>query len=353
MRAPLLAALLLVACSPAPAPMGPTDAELREKIAADMHEALLAEIRALKAAVQDLKVHAPVRSNALGWERPADDAALATLKTDWAKARTAYEHIEGAIAPLFPELDRAIDERYDGFLEGLAGAGDPAPFDGEGVIGMHAVERIVWADSIPPGVTRVESTLAGYRAAAFPQSEVEARDFKEKLLTRLVADVQKLESQWSPAKIDLSGAFQGLQQLTAEQREKVNNASNNLEESRYSQATLRDLRDNLAGTRAIYALFAPWLKTKSQGDLKRGEELDAHIVAGFDALDAAYAEVPGDAIPPPPATWSAETPKAEDLDTPFGRLYTKVRDATDSTKADSLVSQLAEAGVLMGFPKGM
>lgn len=46
-----------------------------------------------------------------------DAAAIDGMKESWAKARTAYEHIEGAIAPLFPDIDAAIDERYDGFLE--------------------------------------------------------------------------------------------------------------------------------------------------------------------------------------------------------------------------------------------
>jgi len=343
----LLLALLAAACGPK-APMGPTDAEQREKIASSMHAALLEEIRALKTAAQDLKGHAPVRAG-YGWELPADADAIAAMKADWARARTAYEHIEGAIAPLFPELDAALDERYDGFLEGLNGMGDPDAFDGEGVIGMHAVERILWSDSIPPGVTRVESTLPGYRPAAWPQTEAEARDFKEKLVTQLIADVQKLETQWSPTQIDLAGAFQGLKDLMVEQREKVNNASNDLEESRYSQATMRDLRDNLDGTRTIYAIFQPWLKTKTIGD-RTGTDIDARITAGFATIEAAYAEVLGDAIPAPPAMWSAEMPKAEHLDTPFGRLYTKVREATDASTPGSVVAEMGEAGVLMGFP---
>ncbi|MBL8950186.1 MAG: EfeM/EfeO family lipoprotein [Myxococcaceae bacterium] len=337
---------LVAACGSPKPPEGPTDAEQREKITTGMHQALLTEIQVLKGAAQDLKAHAPVRSGAAGWELPADAAAIAQLKLDWAKARTAYEHIEGAIAPLFPEIDLAIDGRYDDHLEGLNGLGDPNPFDGQGVIGMHGIERILWADSIPPGVTRVESTLPGYAAAAFPTTEAEARDFKEKLVTQLVSDVQKLETQWSPAKIDLAGAFQGLEALMVEQREKVNNASNNLEESRYSQATMRDLRDNLAGTRTIYRLFQPWLKTK-------GSDVDARIEAGFDALDAAYDEVQGDSIPAPPDQWSAEMPRAEHLGTPFGKLYTKVRAATDATVPGSLATELAAAGVLMGFPSGM
>lgn len=339
----LLLTIPLLACGPG----GPTDAEQQEKLVEGMHAQLLQEIRALKAAAQELKGRAPVAAGR-GWDPAIDAAAIDGMKESWAKARTAYEHIEGAIAPLFPDIDAAIDERYDGFLEGLGPSGDQNLFDGVGVTGMHGVERILWSDSIPPGVTQLESTLAGYKAAAFPSTEAEARDFKEQLATQLIADVQKLETQWSPARIDLAGAYQGLVDLMREQREKVNNAANNLEESRYAQCTMRDLRDNLDGTKTIYALFQPWLKTKKTPALV-GEEVDLRISMGFADVSSAYAEVSGDAIPAPPASWSAESPSAADLETPFGKLYTKVRAATDPAQAGSVVRQLADAGALLGF----
>jgi iron uptake system component EfeO len=340
-----LAFIALAACG-----SGLTDAEQQKKIADGMHASLLADIRALKAAAQELKATAPVTPGR-GWDPGADAQAITAMKARWYEARTAYEHIEGAIAPLFPDVDAAIDERYDGFLEGLGATGDQNLFDGAGVTGMHAVERILWSDSIPAGVTRVESTLPGYRAAAFPATEKEAKDFRDQLVTQLIADVQNLEEQWSPAKIDLAGAFQGLEDLMSEQREKVNNASNNLEESRYSQRTMRDLRDNLDGTRTIYALFQPWLKTKNGAH--QGAEVDQAITAGFDALATAYGEVTGEAIPPPPSTWSAEAPSITDLQTPFGKLWSKVRDATDPGKDGSVVDQMSDAGALMGFPASL
>jgi iron uptake system component EfeO len=327
----LLLVCLLVACGG-----GGGDGEAQQKIVDDMHATLLAEIRALKAACVELKARAPAKV----WMRSDIDA----MKQSWGKARTAYERIEGAVAPLFPDIDAAIDERYDGFLEGLGPTGDQNLFDGTGVTGMHAVERILWSDSIPPGVVQIESALAGYKAAAFPANDAEAVAFRDQLATQLVADVQLLEDQWGPAKIDLAGAYQGLVDLMREQREKVNNAADNLEESRYAQVTMRDLRDNLAGTKTIYALFQPWLKSKTGGS-----ELDGRISSGFDAVAAAYAGVSSDAIPAPPSTWSAEMPSAADLQTPFGQLYTKVRAATDPTAEASVVKQLQDAGKVMGF----
>ncbi|MBK7857470.1 MAG: EfeM/EfeO family lipoprotein [Archangiaceae bacterium] len=343
--APITAALvLLAACGQ------PDDTAQKEKIVEGMHSSLLAEIKKLKVAAEAMKTAAPV-TQGRGWDATTDAAAISDLKARWYEARTAYEHIEGAVAPLFGEIDGAIDERYDGFLEGLGATGDQNLFDGEGVTGMHGIERILWSDTTPASVKQKEATLPGNKPAAFPSTEAEAADFKNKLCAQLVTDIGTLEEQWTPAKIDLPGAYQGLKDLMNEQREKVNNASNNLEESRYSQRTMRDLRDNLDGTKAIYALFQPWIitKPKAAGEEHSGKELDDLISQGFDQVAAAYAEVSGDAIPAPPATWSAEAPSAADLQTPFGKLYLKIRDATDPASETSVVHGMDHAGELM-FP---
>jgi iron uptake system component EfeO len=64
---------------------------------------------------------------------------LAAMKTAWRKTRVAYEHIEGALAPIFPDVDFAIDARYDDYLSELGPTADADPFDGEGVTGMHGI----------------------------------------------------------------------------------------------------------------------------------------------------------------------------------------------------------------------
>ena len=127
---------------------------------------------------------------------------------------------------------------------------------------------------------------------------------------------------------------------------KVTKASTGEEESRYAQRTMNDLRDNLAGTKKVYAIFQPWIVSKPSG----GADLDRDIKAGLAAFDASYALVSGDAIPEPPATWSAEAPSAADLQTPFGKLYTAISKQSDATKSDSVVARLDAAGVLLGFP---
>src|SRR5262249_57929691 len=128
------------------------------------------------------------------------------------------------IAPLFPDLDSSLDARYDDFLTQLGPAGDPNLFDDQGVTGLHAIERILYADTTPAHVVDGEKALSGYVAAAPPANAQEADAFKNKLCAKLIADAELLESQWSPQKIDIGGAFQGLVSLMNEQREKVTKA---------------------------------------------------------------------------------------------------------------------------------
>lgn len=321
-----------------------TDAEQRAKAVQAMHDALLVDVQALAQAVSDLKDAAPTPAGR-GWDKTLDATAIASMRAAWIRARTAYEHIEGALAPLFPDIDVSIDARYDDFLTNLGAAGDAYLFDDQGVIGMHAVERVLYADVIPARVVTFEMSLQGYVAAAMPATAQEAADFKNKLCAKLVTDTKTLLGQWTPAKIDVAIAYSGLVSLVEEQREKVVKASTSEEESRYSQRTMTDLRDNLAGTKTAYAVFQPWLLSKTNG----GADLDRDILAGLGQLDAAYTKVQGEAIPAPPATWSAESPSAADLMTPFGQLYTSITEQVDRAKTASVVSKLDAAGTLLGF----
>jgi iron uptake system component EfeO len=213
------------------------------------------------------------------------------------------------------------------------------------VTGMHAIERILYAPETPAHVIEFEASLQGYTAARFPTSEAEAKEFKTSLCAKLIADAKTLKSQWqSASNYDLGAAFQGLIDLVNEQKEKVNKASSSEEESRYSQRTMADLRDNLTGTRAVYALFQPWILSKDGG-----EQVDADVLAGFDRLDALYHKVQGDFIPTVPATWSSEAPSDADKASDFGQLYLGVRAAVDPNTPGSIVDRLDKAAMLMGL----
>jgi iron uptake system component EfeO len=346
----LLTSLALAGCGGSHPPK--TDADYRREVVSGMHDSLLGGIDELHRAAIELQSAAP-RTTGRGWDAQADAQSIAAMKSAWVNARTAYEHIEGAIAPLFPELDGSLDARYDDFLTQLNGKGDANAFDDQGVTGLHAIERILYVDTTPARVVDFEKTIPGYAPAAFPATAEEASDFKDKLCAKLIADAELLESQWTPQKIDIGGAFQGLIALMNEQREKVSKASTFEEESRYSQRTMADIRANLDGTTAIYALFEPWLATKTtaSGAAKDGPATDAKIRSGLSSLADAYAGVQGDAIPEPPKTWSAEHPAATDMQSPFGKLYGSVQSAVDPSADGSIVSAMNEAAVVLGFPE--
>ncbi len=326
-----------------------------------MRTSFITDLGNLVSYSQALQTAAPTPADR-GWDPTLDATAFTAMKAAWAGCRAAYEHIEGATAPIFPDIDATIDSRYDDFLAALPD-GDDNLFDDLGVTGMHAVERILYSDVTPARVVSYEATLPGYVASAFPGTAQEASDFKTKLVAKQITDAQALQTGWENAKsYDLGAAFQGLVSLMNEQQEKVDKASSNQEESRYSQTTMLDIRNNLAGTERVYALFQPWIQSKSAATLdggaagdggaaQDGKAIDAAIEAGFAKLQALYDSVTGDAIPQPPATWSSVNPTTADQATPFGMLYLGVHQAVDPNQPGSVVAEMNQAAVLLGFPQ--
>ncbi|MFL5345748.1 MAG: imelysin family protein [Hyalangium sp.] len=307
-----------------------------------MKSYIQSNLDSLQEAVVALQKDAPA-PDADGWSATQDAAAVQKMKTDWKKARTAYEHVEGAIAVLFPELDISTDQRYDGFI---ATGPDDDLFDDQGVTGIHAAERILWSDSIPQRVVDFEKGLPYYVAAAFPANENQAREFKEKLLVRLANDVQEMRNQFGPLALDNSSAFRGVIGSMKEQVEKANKAASGEEESRYAQFTLADMRANVDAGVYTYEAFKPWLLS-----LDGGKALDTKIAAGFKRVQDHYATLQGDALPEVPAHWSSQEPSAEDLATPFGQLYQVLSDESEPEHEGSLVSSMEASADLLGIPR--
>jgi iron uptake system component EfeO len=322
------------------------DAAQRSRVEKETKQWLVGRLGEFRAAAEDLRAAAPATSGR-GWDAQADASAIAAMKESWGRARVAYELVEGAVAPLFPESDTATDARYDDFTLTLGAAGDPNPFDAQGIVGVHAIERILWADSIPAATVEFEKGLPGYRPAAFPATEREAGDFKNELCRELVEDIAELEKQLAPVELDIAFAFRGLIDLTNEQMEKVDRASTGREESRYAQSTLRDLRANREGCFAAYEIFQPWLLARG------GSELDKQVLESFERLKVSYDAVPGDAIPRPPLGWSSLEPKPEHAPTPFGRLFHVVKRETDENQENSLSGNLLRVADALGLPKAV
>lgn len=326
MRSLLPLLVLLAACAP-PDQSALTDTK---KFVETNLDGLVTASTALCAA-------APAAS-ANGWN--ASSAAAVTMRSEWKKTRIAYERVEGSIAVLFPEFDESTDQRYDGFLEN---ATDPNLFDDQVVTGVHAIERILFSDQISAQVRTFEEGLGNkYVAAAFPATETESRDFKEKLCAKLVADVTAMRAEYRPLSLDSPSAFRGVIGSMEEQLEKTTFAATGQEESRYARHTLADMRANLEGATATYEAFRPWLQSKGE------TALDAEIVAGLSRVKAAYDATAGDSLPTPPASWSSVSPSEADRQTEFGKLFTLVEDEASST---GLVGSMRKAADALGVPQ--
>jgi iron uptake system component EfeO len=296
-----------------------------------------ADLIELHAAAQALQSAAP---DAAGWAE--GERALDDMRDHWRQARLAYERSEGAIAVLFPDLDAATDERYDAVVTIEP---DDDAFDDLGFVGVHAVERVLWAGQHPPEVVAFEAALPYYSPAQAPADSAEADRLRSALLQRLVDDTGALRDQFAPLALDSSAAFRGVIGSLAEQSEKVALASTGEDESRYAQHTLADMRANLAGSEATYANFRPWLQAEG------GSDLDQEILDGFDALRDVYDGIDGDGVPPVPEGWSPSDPTDAQLDTPYGQLFTAVSAATDPEDPSSLVSAMGTAATLLGIPQ--
>lgn len=301
-------------------------------------EIVAAELSGLADSAAALADGAP-EPDADGWSADRDPDAVADLRASWGDARDSYERVEGAIAVLFPDYDYAIDARYDHFL---AEGADADLFDGEGVTGMHAIERILWADAIPDEVVAFEEGLDGYLPASFPQTIDQSEGYRDALAARLALDTEAMAADFEPLALDNAAAFRGVIGSMAEQYEKVALAATGEDESRYAQRTLADMRANLAGGRALFEAFTPWLEAEG------GSDLNADVIAGFERVSAAYDSISGDALPPIPADWNPDAPSAEQLDTAYGQLFELLSVEADPTVSGSLVERMAASADVIG-----
>ncbi|HKP62390.1 MAG TPA: EfeM/EfeO family lipoprotein [Polyangiales bacterium] len=297
------------------------------------------ELQKLVAASQAMQAAAPTPDDD-GWNSKDDKAAVDKMRAAWSDSRDAYEHIEGSIAVLFSGLDVSTDERYDGFIEGEP---DDDLFDDEGVTGMHAIERILWAGEHPKAVVDFEKALPGYKEAAFPKTKAEATAFKTKLAKKLVDDVKQMHDEFEPFALAPSTAFWGMIGSMNEQLEKVTLAATAEDESRYAQRTLDDMRANLEGAEQVYAAFRTWVIDAT------GKDVDDKVQKGFESIRKAYAAHKGAAIPAPPDGFDPDKPSDADLATPYGKLYELLVGETDIKAKGSLISLMSSAADDMGI----
>lgn len=306
---------------------------LKDQAILDTKAYVTAEVQKLVTASKAIQKAAPAPDED-GWNAKDDAKAVEAMRAAWNDARDAYEHVEGSIAILFGGLDVSTDERYDAFIEEEP---DDNLFDGEGVTGMHAIERILWAGEHPANVVAFEKALPGYEEAAFPKTKQEADEFKTELVQRLVEDTSEMLESFKPKALDAPTAFWGVIGSMNEQLEKVTLASTAEDESRYAQRTLDDMRANLEGGEKVYQAFREWTIEDS------GKETDAKIQAGFKSISKAYSEIDGAAIPAPPEDFDVDNPSEAHLETTYGKLYQLLTTETDVENDDALIRVMRDA----------
>ena len=127
-----------------------------------------------------------------GWDPAKDSGAqIDAMKEAWTRTRLHWERAEGPVAPMFSDLDMAIDSRYEDMLAALP-AGDPGSVRRPGN-DRHARDRTDplragTADGRGPAKRCCRATTL----AVWPTSDAQAAEFKNGLCQRLVNDTQSL-----------------------------------------------------------------------------------------------------------------------------------------------------------------
>src|SRR4030095_6199678 len=85
-----------------------TDADFQADVVVSMHDSIAVDLGNLVTASQQLQAAAPTHA----WSAPADAPAINDMREAWKRTRIAYEHVEGATAPIFGDLDVTLDARY-------------------------------------------------------------------------------------------------------------------------------------------------------------------------------------------------------------------------------------------------
>src|ERR1051325_3226837 len=93
---PVLALASFAACG-----SDKTDADFQADVVDSMHDSIAVDLNDLVTAAQQLQAAAPTHA----WSTTADAAAIDDMRAAWKRTRVAYEHVEGATAPIFGDLD--------------------------------------------------------------------------------------------------------------------------------------------------------------------------------------------------------------------------------------------------------
>jgi iron uptake system component EfeO len=208
---------------------------------------------------------------------------LEAAKAQFGQTRTFYERIE-PVAESFPDLDPAIDMRWDDTEDGAA------PFTG-----FHRLERFLW----PPQTADIgenpgDVTQADYDNAVATDNKAAADAAADQLLV----DVNSLKTEVDkPDFVFETGSFvKGPQALIDE----VAATKVGGEEDRYSHTDLWDFAANVDGSETLIAAMEPIISAKNPELMDKITEQFAAVRASIEKYQTAdgyqsYDQVPEEA----------------------------------------------------------
>lgn len=285
---------------------------------------------ALSDALENLAVHAP-RDRA--WNAQADPALVERMRTAWKAAHRAAVAVTEPLSELFPQAGR-MDSNWDREIDRVQR--DENPFDDIGVTGLHAIERILWADVVSEMVLTVERRHEGYAMARTPATAKEAADYATQLVGGLHRDAQALAEASSVPGYDLGFAEKAVKlQARALLRMVIVGGEPGRSESRYSDTSTDALVDQLGALAGTWKILRAALR-------RQGVPVGSFQVAdaGLERVHAAVAAIGPGPIPARPEGFNPFHPTQEDRESAFGRLYFSVEAEILGASSDAFLAAL-------------
>lgn len=322
-----------------------TDAEA---VARDLRDFLRARLSDLPAEAVVLQGLAPQQQ----WQQSTNPVDVDNMRQSWKRQRDAWRQSESVVRVLQPEVAEAVALTYDEAMRGLAEESNP--FDGVGFVGLHAVERILWGPTYfapaqtggePPESAIFlfeEAEVPGYFEPTYPAVGVQSTEFKFQLVERLIEDLRAPSATGAVEGISADAGWWVLRDAVALLDARVRPNGIGADTSRYSQSSLVDLREGLAGARTLMRVLRPWVD-----GAPNGAGVGAEIDAGFDRVQAALDGTPGDAMPLIPEAW-AVPPTPTDAATDYGQLWTAITTESNVDDPASLAAAIERAVVAVG-----
>ncbi|MFT4086437.1 MAG: EfeM/EfeO family lipoprotein, partial [Gordonia sp. (in: high G+C Gram-positive bacteria)] len=194
---------------------------------------------------------------------------LDAARNQFGQVRTFYERIE-PVAESFPDLDPAIDMRWDDTEDGK-----------QDFTGFHRIERYLW----PPKADEIGE--APGQIAPADAEHAKKNDTKENIQKEadaLLANVKKLQTEVNKPDFEFEtrSFVQGPQALVDEiAATKVGG-----EEDRYSHTDLWDFAANIDGAETLIAEMQPIISAKDPQLMDKITQQFATVRSSIDALQA-------------------------------------------------------------------